>query len=139
MRDICLNTHELVYRGVHHTLADGNCLFNSLSFPSGEHQIIRQRIVDHIEQHWKYYSQFLADNERPFYCERMRRLGTWGDELVIKAFVDAAGMAVNVYDTNTRNRIQSYKPKHFNSLTKTRNLLYDGLHYNVWTKNSPRL
>lgn len=134
MRDIYFNTHDLAYMGVHHTLADGNCLFHSLAFPLGKHEIVRERVVNHIDQHWKHYSQFLTEGEKAFYCERMRRLGTWGDELIIKAFVDAAGVAVNVYDTSTHNLIQSYKPKHLNPLIETRNLLYDGVHYNVWTK-----
>ena len=134
MRDIHFQTNELAYRSVHHMPGDGNCLFHSLAFPSSKHEIVRQQVVNHIKQHWKYYSPFLADEEKAFYCERMRRLGTWGDELVIKAFVDSAGVAVNVYDTSTHNLIQSYEPKHLNPLIKTRNLLYDGIHYNVWTK-----
>lgn len=133
MRDILLDTHD-IYMGVHRTPADGNCLFHSLAFPKGKHEIVRQLVVNQIEQHWKQYSQFLTKDEKAFYCKNMRRLGTWGDELVIKAFVDTTGVAVNIYDTSTHNLIQSYKPKNLNYLIETRNLLYDGLHYNVWTK-----
>ena len=136
MRDILLDTHD-IYMGVHRTPADGNCLFHSLAFPSGKHDIVRKWVVDHIEHHWQHYSQFLTEDERPFYCKKMRRVGVWGDELVIKAFADATGVGVNVYDSSTHHLIESYKPKHLKPLIETRNLLFDGSHYNVLKQMSP--
>lgn len=122
----------LVYRsslaGVHRMPADGNCMFHSLAFPTNSSGELRQRVVDYIEAHWDDFCGFMTRAEKDTYCERMRRLGTWGDEIVLQAFSEMDQHTVQVFDAPTGRLIQTYRPT---ISTGVKRLLYDGLHYDV--------
>lgn len=68
---------------LHEVEADGNCLFRALGDQlfgdQHEHEDVRKRIVDYLEQHRDDFEPFMEDEEKfDKYCDRMREDGTWG-------------------------------------------------------------
>ena len=85
---------------------DGNCLFHALGYPKVNHCAVRRVVVRHMRDHWDDYRHFVSDD--PHYLGRMARLGEWGDELSIRAYHDATGHPLRVYDAQTGNLISTY-------------------------------
>ena len=107
---------------------DGNCLFHSLAYPRGHHRMVRACIVRHIARNWESeFRPFVVAEERGGYVREMIRPGTWGDELVLRAFSDLA-----------RRRVRVYTPQHWTVVAEygrdfetTVDVLFSGCHYDV--------
>jgi len=85
---------------------DGNCQFRALS-----HQMygtqdyypeVRQAVVGHMLQHKDEFGMFL-DEPIDEYLTRMSRDRVWGDELTMKAAVDAFKLRVHAVTSNQEN------------------------------------
>ncbi|CAI5736842.1 unnamed protein product [Peronospora destructor] len=68
---------------LHEVKGDGNCLFRALSDQlfgdQQQHEQVREKIVNYLEQHRNDFEPFMEDEEKfEKYCERMRENGTWG-------------------------------------------------------------
>lgn len=61
--------------------------------------MVRACTVRYISTHWDDLKYFVATEERGHYIRNMIRPGTWGDELVLRAFSDLAQRRVNVYSS----------------------------------------
>ena len=109
---------------------DGNCLFHSLSYPSGNHRMVRACVVRHISNHWNEFREFVVTEEQGDYIQQMIRPGTWGDELVLRAFSDLAQRRVRVYDHRLQEVIAEYGSAENGP---TVNVRYSGCHYDVLT------
>jgi hypothetical protein len=107
---------------------DGNCLFHSLSYPNGNHRMVRACIVRHISKHWNEYREFVVTEERGDYIQQMFRPGTWGDELVLRAFSDLSERRVRVYDDLLQEVIAVYGDVHGQPAVNVR---FSGCHYDV--------
>ena len=107
---------------------DGNCLFHSLSYPSGNHRMVRACIVRYISNHWEEFRNFVVVEERGDYIQQMIRPGTWGDELVLRAFSDLSQRRVRVY-TPSQQLISEYGSEE-NGATIV-NVCFSGCHYDV--------
>lgn len=105
---------------------DGNCLFHSLSYPNGNHRMVRACIVRHISEHWSEFKHFLATEERGGYIQQMIRPGSWGDELVLRAFSDLAQRQVRVY--SSQHKVVAKYGSDGHSVVHIR---FTGCHYDV--------
>lgn len=72
--------------------SDGNCLFHAISSffndPRTDHRAVRRRICEYIDTH---RDQFAPDIECDYpsvdvYLREMRRVGEWGDAIMVQAF-----------------------------------------------------
>lgn len=82
---------------------DGNCLFSSLGYFVNEtHKEIRNNICNTLEK-YRDLTEFLNEDIKQ-YISKMRKLGEWGDETEINAFMRfymaAINRQVHVYDVN---------------------------------------
>lgn len=112
---------------VHAMPQDGNCLFHALAFGRVDHGLVRRGVAGQIKTHWDVYKSFVPEPERRAYLAAIRRDGTWGDELSIRAFCDLSGERVRVYDTRAQRVVGDYG----DARRVAHNLLYDGAHYDV--------
>ena len=106
---------------------DGNCLFHSLSYPNGNVCMARACIVRYISKHWDDFREFVVTEERRDYIQEMIRPGTWGDEIVLRAFSDLARRQVRVY-TPSHELIAAYGSAEY---SPTANVCFSGCHYDV--------
>jgi len=86
---------------------DGNCQFRALSHQmygtQDYHSQIRRVICKHMTVHKDEYGLFLTDEENiDSYIWRMRQDREWGDELTLKAAVDAFGLTVHTITSNSQ-------------------------------------
>jgi len=103
---------------------DGNCLFHSISYPYGNHRMVRACIVRYIARNWDEFKHFIVTEERGDYLKEMIRPGTWGDEIVLRAFSDLAKRRVRVYSSPQGEAVAQY-----GDCGECVNLLFDGNHY----------
>ncbi|KXS11699.1 cysteine proteinase [Gonapodya prolifera JEL478] len=82
---------------------DGNCLFRALSDqmhgnPNSHHVLIRAQVCDYMAQHRDSFAPF-CDEDDPFdrHLARMRRDGTYGENLEVVAFARAGSVDVAVH------------------------------------------
>lgn len=108
-------------------LGDGNCLFHSLSYPIGNHRMVRACIVRYISKHWDDLREFVVAEERGDYIQQMIRPGTWGDELVLRAFSDLAQRQVRVYSPS-QQLVSQYGNAGMQPIV---NVCFSGCHYDV--------
>ncbi len=106
---------------------DGNCLFHSLSYPIGNHRMVRACIVRHISKHWNEFREFVVTEEQEDYIQQMIRPGTWGDELVLRAFSELAHRRVRVY-TPSQELVSEYGNADIQPIV---NVCFSGCHYDV--------
>lgn len=89
--------------------------------------MVRACIVRYISHHWEDFRDFVVTEERGDYIQQMIRPGTWGDELVLRAFSDLAQRRVRVYSPS-QQLISEYGRVEDNS---TVNVCFSGCHYDV--------
>eukprot|EP00038_Savillea_parva_P011621 m.198854 g.198854 ORF g.198854 m.198854 type:complete len:264 (+) comp20570_c0_seq1:98-889(+) len=98
------------------SLDDGNCQFRSVAaqlFGDQErHAEVRAAACNHIASNYDFYSLF-DDGGGNFKdsLARMRRDGTWGNELTLRAITDCYGVAVHVVTSNADNWYLTYRPE----------------------------
>mmetsp|Transcript_5468 Transcript_5468/g.15234 ORF Transcript_5468/g.15234 Transcript_5468/m.15234 type:complete len:342 (-) Transcript_5468:191-1216(-) len=112
---------------------DGNCQFRSISHqlygsPSW-HSQIRKKVVVHIKTNPEYFEGFLGECLAD-YCEEMAELGSWGDELTLRAAADCLGVTIHVLTSEPENWYMVYEPEEHH-LEKEVFLCYIApIHYN---------
>ena len=125
-------TSRRKYRGESRVIVrvagDGNCLFRALAYPSTQHAKLRQRLVDHVSRNWDgYYESFMEEDDRGDYITRMRRNGTWGDELMLSAFAEVYECTVIVYKPDAQTVISQYG----DCGERVRRVSFSGAHYDA--------
>ena len=95
---------------------DGNCQFRSVAhnvFKDQErHAEVRALATAHIEERKEDFQIYFEDT-RAFkrWLVGMKRDRTWGDELTLRAAVDALGMRVHVVQSTAQNWYLLYEPE----------------------------
>lgn len=89
--------------------------------------MVRACIVRHISNDWNEYKHFVVTEERTDYIQQMIRPGTWGDELVLRAFSDLAQRHVRVY-TPSQELVSEYGDADGQPSVNVR---FSGCHYDV--------
>lgn len=95
---------------------DGNCQFRAIAdqlFGSQQHHaIVRACVVSHMKAAQDYFSIFFEDpNEFSSYLKEMGRSRTWGDELTLRAAVEAFGCTAHVVTSEGQNWYLVYTPE----------------------------
>lgn len=97
--------------------ADGNCLFRAIShqlFMNEDHHMeIRLKCVAHIEKHRRRFESFCSVNFDD-HIKRMRRIGTWGDDLEIKALEEIYDRIICIYSTDSHSAVPVPIASNFN-------------------------
>jgi hypothetical protein len=97
--------------------ADGNCQFRALAFnlfgSQAYHGVTRAAAVAHMQKHADFFGLFF-DGQEEFeeYLEEMAWSGTWGDELTLRAAVEAYGCIAHVITSEAANWYLVYKSEH---------------------------
>eukprot|EP00658_Telonema_sp_P-2_P057973 TRINITY_DN4639_c0_g1_i4.p1 TRINITY_DN4639_c0_g1~~TRINITY_DN4639_c0_g1_i4.p1 ORF type:complete len:270 (+),score=47.40 TRINITY_DN4639_c0_g1_i4:148-957(+) len=106
-----LKNHEM---RAEHMKDDGNCQFRALSHQmygdQNRHAEVRAYIMEHIKSHKDEYELY-CDEDINRYIDRMGKDRTWGDELTLKAAVDAYQATVHAVTSNKDNWHLVYKPE----------------------------
>tara|TARA_B110000046_G_C12962566_1_gene385191 strand:- start:434 stop:859 length:426 start_codon:yes stop_codon:yes gene_type:complete len=119
---------------------DGNCLFRALAHPHGDHRVVRACVVRHMRERWHAdYAPFVDARERGTYLDAMAEDGTWGDELVLRAFARLARVPVRVHAAEPPHPLLSAygedgrapSARRRAAAAAARALTYDGAHYDV--------
>ncbi len=82
---------------------DGNCLFRAIShqlfLTEDKHLELRHKCVEHMRKHRERFESFCSV---PFdqYLTEMGKVGTWGDDLEIRALEEVFDRIVRIYSSN---------------------------------------
>ncbi|CAE7802538.1 OTU11 [Symbiodinium sp. CCMP2592] len=95
---------------------DGNCQFRSMAFnlfgKQDYHASPRQAAVKHMKKHSDFFGVFFETGaEFSRYLQNMARNGTWGDELTLRAVVEAYGCVAHVVTSEPTNWHLVYEPE----------------------------
>ena len=95
---------------------DGNCQFRALADQlfgdQKHHAITRQAAVDHMRRHADFFGMYFEDtSELNAYLKEMGRSRTWGDELTLRAAVEAYGCCAHVITSEPANWYLVYNPE----------------------------
>ncbi|CAK9110415.1 unnamed protein product [Durusdinium trenchii] len=95
---------------------DGNCQFRTMAFnlfrSQEHHAAVRQSAVAHMRKHADFFGVFFEDEaEFGHYCKNMALHGTWGDELTLRAVVEAYGCIAHVITSEPTNWHLVYEPE----------------------------
>lgn len=103
-----LFVERLQKRGMHivQIEGDGNCLFRAVShqiyFSESRHEELRVKCVKHMIQHRKRFEMF-CDGNFDDHVKEMKILGTWGDDLEIRALEEIIDRIICIYSSNMDN------------------------------------
>lgn len=93
---------------------DGNCQFRSLAFnlfgSQSYHAVVRKAAVEHMRKHADFFELFF-DGEFDDYLKGMAINRTWGDELTLRAIVEAYGCVAHVLTSEPSNWYLVYHPE----------------------------
>jgi hypothetical protein len=95
---------------------DGNCQFRAFAdqlFGSQQyHAVVRQAAVAHMKAQADYFGIFFESaDEFSAYMREMSRSRTWGDELTLRAVVEAFGCVTHVVTSEDQNWYLVYTPE----------------------------
>jgi hypothetical protein len=83
---------------------DGNCLFRAISHQvylnEDHHEELRARVVDHLLAHQQRFALF-CETDFHAYIQELRQLGTWGDELEIRALEELIDRHIYIYSSDS--------------------------------------
>lgn len=83
---------------------DGNCLFRAVSHQlflnEDHHEELRQRCVEHLIAHKERFAVFCPD-DFDSYMDSMGQLGTWGDDLEIRALEEIIDRSIRIYSSES--------------------------------------
>mmetsp|Transcript_101730 Transcript_101730/g.270631 ORF Transcript_101730/g.270631 Transcript_101730/m.270631 type:complete len:280 (-) Transcript_101730:86-925(-) len=96
--------------------ADGNCQFRTLAFnlfgEQAHHAVTRKAAVAHMRKHSDFFSVlFESADEFKAYLRDMSRNRTWGDELTLRAVVEAYCCEAHVITSEGANWYLVYQPE----------------------------
>jgi hypothetical protein len=81
---------------------DGNCLFRAIShqlyLTEDNHEILRRNCVEHLLAHKNRFCHFCADDFDE-HIREMAKVGTWGDELEIRAMEEILDRHITIYSS----------------------------------------
>lgn len=103
-----LFSDRLQRRGLHivQIEGDGNCLFRAVShqlfLSENRHEELRAKCVKHMVKHRKRFEMF-CDQNFDEHVEEMKKLGTWGDDLEIRALEEIIDRIICIYGSNMDN------------------------------------
>merc|ERR1712039_87522 len=102
---------------------DGNCQFRSLAFNlfggQNHHAVVRQAAVAYLKKRKDLFGVLFEDaSEFKSYVKDMAQNHTWGDELTLRAVVDAYGCEAHVITSEPANWYLVYQPEEPGSLDK---------------------
>lgn len=117
---------------------DGNCLFRAIAhqlyLDQERHVELRKLCADHMVEHQERFEKFCSI---PFkdYIRCLRKLGTWGDHLEIKAMEEILDRLIIVHSSDTRGIVEASNKRESKALKKLSlypiTLSYhQGCHYN---------
>jgi len=93
---------------------DGNCQFRAISRDlygtQQHHELVRAVVVAYLEKHEAEYKVFVGEEEWHPYLENMAKSKTWGDEITLRAAVDALGIQIHVVTSAEDNYLLDYCP-----------------------------
>mmetsp|Transcript_34812 Transcript_34812/g.100043 ORF Transcript_34812/g.100043 Transcript_34812/m.100043 type:complete len:274 (-) Transcript_34812:192-1013(-) len=95
---------------------DGNCQFRTLAFnlfgEQAHHAVARKAAVAHMRKHHEFFGVlFESPDEFKAYLRDMSRNRTWGDELTLRAAVEAYGVEAHVITSESSNWYLVYQPE----------------------------
>lgn len=95
---------------------DGNCQFRSFAYnlfgAQSHHPFTRKAAVAHMEKNRDFFSIFFeTPSEFKAYMRDMKRNRTWGDELTLRAVVEAYGCEAHVITSEPANWYLVYEPE----------------------------
>ena len=95
---------------------DGNCQFRALADQLFGHQkhhaLTRQAAVEQMRKNADFFGMYFEDGtEFTAYLRDMARSRTWGDELTLRAAVEAYGCCAHVLTTTPANWYLVYQPE----------------------------
>jgi len=104
------NSRTMVMEG------DGNCQFRSFAFnlfrDQAHHAAVRKSAVAHMRKHKDFFKVFFEDDkEFNKYMRSMAKDRTWGDELSLRAVVEAYGCIAHVITSELLNWYLVYRPE----------------------------
>ncbi|KAI3426931.1 hypothetical protein D9Q98_006875 [Chlorella vulgaris] len=93
---------------------DGNCQFRAVSFglygTQKHHGFVRRKAVEYIQQQRQDFEAFLGEDFGS-YVRHMSRLGTWGDELTLRASCEALGLVINSISSDAEHWFVRHIPR----------------------------
>ena len=100
----------------HMMQGDGNCQFRAFAFnlfgTQSHHLVVRRAACEQMAAHVEYFAAFFADEaEFRDYLRGMARDRTWGDELTLRAVVEAYGCVAHVLTSEAQNWYLVYTPE----------------------------
>eukprot|EP01062_Namystynia_karyoxenos_P015668 TRINITY_DN15699_c0_g1_i1.p1 TRINITY_DN15699_c0_g1~~TRINITY_DN15699_c0_g1_i1.p1 ORF type:complete len:578 (+),score=152.27 TRINITY_DN15699_c0_g1_i1:92-1825(+) len=92
---------------------DGNCLFRALSFQLWRtqryHAQLRNLCVEWMRRHPQGFAEFVGEDFAS-YVDRIGKMGTWGDELSLRALSDALDITIHVVTSDAAHWHLVYRP-----------------------------
>jgi hypothetical protein len=83
---------------------DGNCLFRAVSYQlylhENNHAILRKQCVEHLKLHRDRFEMF-CDKNFDEHIEEMSKLGSWGDDMEIRALEEILDRIICIYSADT--------------------------------------
>lgn len=83
---------------------DGNCLFRGIShqlyLTEDHHEVLRQKCVEHLMTYKSRFSLFCAEDFDE-HVREMSQVGTWGDELEIRALEEILDRHIVIYSSES--------------------------------------
>ena len=100
----------------HEMRGDGNCQFRGLAFnlfgSQEHHAIVRKACVSHIQTHADFFAVFFdGSDEFQRYVSNMSKDRHWGDELTLRAAVEAYACVAHVISSEAQNWYLVYTPE----------------------------
>merc|ERR1712039_508043 len=94
---------------------DGNCQFRAIAFnlfrSQAHHAAVRKAAVEHMRQNSDFFGiLFETGEEFEKYLAGMAKDRTWGDELTLRAIVEAYGCVVHLVTSESANWYLVYHP-----------------------------
>lgn len=99
---------SLAKKGLHviEIEGDGNCLFRAISHQiylnEEHHEELRFQCVQHLMYHRKRFELFCPENFEA-HVREMSRVGTWGDDLEIRAMEEIIDRNIRIYSSDSPN------------------------------------
>lgn len=88
---------------------DGNCLFRALSDQmfgdESHHSELRQKVCDYIQENSEHFQNFFSSDDETLdkHLERMRNIGTFGDNFELVAFANMNSLDIHIYQDGSVN------------------------------------
>ena len=100
----------------HEMRGDGNCQFRGLAFnlfgSQEHHAIVRKACCDHIKTHADFFAVFFdGSDEFERYLANMSQDRHWGDELTLRAAVEAYSCIAHIISSEAQNWYLVYTPE----------------------------